>query len=59
MITIFIKTILCLIILYLFFYLFSFGMYEIKNNNNKLGGILTIIFDLFSAICSILTIFSA
>ena len=59
MINIFIKTILCLIVLYLFFYVFSFSMYEIKNNNNKPGGISAIIFDFFSAICSILTIIFA
>jgi len=38
---------------------FSFGIYEIKNNNNKLGGVLSIIIEIFVFILIFYIIFTS
>ena len=40
----------CIVI---FLYMLSFAFFEIKQNNNKFGGIFTIVFSLLSIILSI------
>lgn len=56
MVTIFIKILSQLVVLYFFFYLISFSIYEIKTQKNKLGGIATIIFTLITCTGSIISI---
>ena len=41
---------ICIVI---FLHMVSFSIYEIKQNNNKFGGIFTIVFSLLSIILSI------
>jgi hypothetical protein len=42
---------ICIIV---FLHMVSFAIYEIKNNNNKFGGVFTIIFSLASIILSVI-----
>jgi hypothetical protein len=42
---------ICIIV---FLHMVSFAIYEIKNNNNKFGGVFTIIFSLVSIILSVI-----
>ena len=49
---IFIKLYFSLICIFIFFYIFSFSMFEIKNKKNKFGGIITILFTVVSIIYS-------
>ncbi len=42
---------ICVVI---FWHMVSFSIYEIKNNNNKFGGIFTIVFSLTSIILSLI-----
>lgn len=56
MVTIFIKILSHIVILYIFFYVISFSIYEIKTQKNKLGGIATIIFTLITCIGNIISI---
>ena len=43
--------------IYAFIKATSYGLYEIKQNNNKLGGISIIIFSLFSVLLAIFALF--
>ena len=56
MITIFIKALLFIAIIYIFLYLFSFSMYEFKQLSNKFGAIATIIFSLVTAVSSLIVV---
>ena len=42
---------ICIVV---FLHMVSFAIYEIKNNNNKFGGVFTIIFSLASIILSVI-----
>lgn len=42
--TFYIKLFFSLICLFIFLYMFSFSMFEIKTNKNIFGGIITILF---------------
>ncbi len=45
--------------IYAFLKATSYGIYEFKQNNNKLGGIIVIIFSLFCVVTSIFALFVA
>ena len=44
--------------IFIFIKVLAYGLYEIKQENNKFGGITVIIFSLFVAILSIFSLFS-
>lgn len=50
--TIFIKIFFSIICLFIFFYILSFAIFEIKTNKNIFGSIFTIIFTVFSIVFS-------
>lgn len=51
--------------LFIFFYLYvliqsiCYGYYEIKTNNNKFGGVFTIVFSFFTVVLGILAVIYA
>lgn len=47
-----IKTFFSIMCIIIFGYIFSFSIYEIKNNNNKFGGIFTLIITFIAIIFS-------
>lgn len=44
--------------IFIFIKVLAYGLYEIKQENNKFGGITVIIFSLFVAILSVFSLFS-
>lgn len=47
-----------LFILYIFIKAVAYGIYEFKNENNKFGGVVVILFSLATSILSIFSLFS-
>ena len=47
-----------IVIIFIFLKVVSYGLYEIKQENNKFGGITVIVFSLFVSILSIVSLFS-
>lgn len=45
-------------ILYVFIKAVAYGIYEFKNENNKLGGVVVILFSLAVSILSVFSLFS-
>lgn len=50
--TIFIKIFFSVMCLFIFFYMMSFSIFEIKTNKNVYGGIFTIVFTVGSIVLS-------
>lgn len=47
-----------IVIIYIFFKTFAYGLYEIKQENNKFGGVTVIVFSFIVSILSIFSLFS-
>lgn len=47
-----------IVIIFIFLKVVAYGLYEIKQENNKFGGITVIVFSLFVSILSIVSLFS-
>ncbi len=47
-----------IIIIFVFLKVVSYGLYEIRQENNKFGGITVIVFSLIVSILSIVSLFS-
>ena len=46
------------VIIFIFLKVVAYGLYEIKQENNKFGGITVIVFSLAASILSIVSLFS-
>ena len=47
-----------IVIVFIFLKVVAYGLYEIKQENNKFGGITVIVFSLAASILSIVSLFS-
>lgn len=47
-----------IVIIFVFIKVFAYGLYEIKQENNKFGGIAVIVFSFIVSILSIVSLFS-
>ena len=47
-----------IVIIFIFLKVVAYGLYEIKQENNKFGGITVIVFSLFVSILTIVSLFS-
>ena len=47
-----------IVIIFIFLKVVAYGLYEIKQENNKFGGITVIVFSLLVSILSIVSLFS-
>ena len=47
-----------IVTIFIFLKVVAYGLYEIKQENNKFGGITVIVFSLFVSILSIVSLFS-
>ena len=47
-----------IVIIFIFIKVLAYGLYEIKQENNKFGGITVIVFSLLVAVLSVFSLFS-